>query len=234
MDTFRRVHGAWRDDSYWSLLVAELERRGHQCLAPLLPLGSADATFEDYATVVLECLAGHEPAVLGGSLDGPAEIPLVATRTPVELLVYTCPAMGGLPRRPDEPAYERAGWSPHRSMTRVGADVTEGGPWSWAPRGVSSTLPTVKPLPNAGGPRISTRAYPGHSRWRRRTSPASPALTAASRRPTINGAHANASPLGFGLGPVNVAGANRLRRGGRAVRCGLVSDAVSTQSRSPA
>jgi Alpha/beta hydrolase family len=77
--TFCLVHGAWHDDACWELLVAELERRGHECTTPVLPLEDAGTSFEDYAAVVIECLDGRQAPVLVGHSMSSAVIPLVAT-----------------------------------------------------------------------------------------------------------------------------------------------------------
>jgi len=108
--TFCLVHGAWHDDACWQLLVPELERRGHECVTPVLPLERPDATFEDYAQVVVDQLEGRDTPVLVGHSMSSAVIPLVAITQPVRLLVYLCPAMGGFPAPPDEPPYQRPGY----------------------------------------------------------------------------------------------------------------------------
>lgn len=93
-------------------LVAELEHRGHGCLTPVLPLERLDATFEDYAQVVLDALAGvEEPVVVGHSMSS-AVAALVAEQTPVALLVYLCPAMAGFASPPGEPSFRREGYEP--------------------------------------------------------------------------------------------------------------------------
>lgn len=109
MGTFCLIHGAWHDDACWQLLVA-LERHGHKCLTPVLPLQDPAASFEDYAAVVLDCLHGHGAPVLVGHSMSSAVIPLVAVRTPVKVLVYLCPAMGGFPAPANEPPSQRHGY----------------------------------------------------------------------------------------------------------------------------
>lgn len=89
MTTFCLVHGAWHDDACWAPLVTELEHRGHVCLTPVPPLERHDATFEDYAKVVVDALTGVDaPVVVGHSISS-AVVPLVALRKRVALLVYT-------------------------------------------------------------------------------------------------------------------------------------------------
>ena len=77
MATFCLVHGAWHDDACWALLVAELERRGHTCVTPVLPLEDPAASFGDYAAAVIECAGAsrrhfpmlEHPAVLADILE---------------------------------------------------------------------------------------------------------------------------------------------------------------------
>jgi pimeloyl-ACP methyl ester carboxylesterase len=113
MTTFALVHGAWHDGSCWDLLAPLLERRGHRVLAPDLPISDLDATFEDYAQVVLDALGeGSEPFVVVGHSLGSDTIPLVAVRRPPERLVYLCPRLGGFTDRP--PGEPRAFLEPGR------------------------------------------------------------------------------------------------------------------------
>ena len=141
MTTFCLVHGAWHDDACWAPLVALLEARGHQCITPVLPLEDDDASFEDYAKVVVDCLNGCEsPVVVGHSLSS-AVIPLVALERPVALLVYLCPAMAGFAAPAGEPPYRRAGydsppvdaagrmyWPRERAITQLYARLDRGRP----------------------------------------------------------------------------------------------------------
>jgi pimeloyl-ACP methyl ester carboxylesterase len=101
MTTFALVHGAWHDGSCWELLAPLLEPRGHRVVAPDLPISDREASFEDYAQVVLDALGeDEEPFVLVGHSLGSDTIPLVAVRRAPERLVYLCPRLGGFTRRP--------------------------------------------------------------------------------------------------------------------------------------
>ena len=101
MTTFALVHGAWHDGSCWDLLAPLLRQRGHRVVAPDLPASDPDASFEDYATVVLDALGPDaEPFVLVGHSLGSDTIPLVAVRRAPERLVYLCPRLGGFTNRP--------------------------------------------------------------------------------------------------------------------------------------
>ncbi len=110
METFCLVHGAWHDDACWALLAAELMRRGHECLTPVLPLEDPVASFADYAAVVGDHLGGRENTVLVGHSMASAVIALVAVQMPVKRLVYLCPTMGGFSRPAGEPPSQRTTW----------------------------------------------------------------------------------------------------------------------------
>ncbi|MGZ4325030.1 MAG: alpha/beta fold hydrolase [Solirubrobacteraceae bacterium] len=111
MTTFCLVHGAWHDDACWAPLVGVLKGRGHECVTPVLPLEDADASFQDYAKVVIDAVGECEAPVLVGHSLSSAVIPLVARERSVALLVYLCPAMAGFPSPPGEPPYQRAGYA---------------------------------------------------------------------------------------------------------------------------
>jgi pimeloyl-ACP methyl ester carboxylesterase len=98
MTTFALVHGAWHGAWCWELLTPLLQREGHDVVAMDLPCDDASASFETYADVVCDALAGcdHDVVLVGHSL-GANTIPLVAARRPVRHLVYLCgvvPAIG--------------------------------------------------------------------------------------------------------------------------------------------
>lgn len=91
MGTFALVHGAWHGAWSWERLSPELERSGHRVVATDLPCEDPQATFSDYADVVVASLEGvdDDVVVVGHSLAGHT-IPLVAARRPVRRLVYLC------------------------------------------------------------------------------------------------------------------------------------------------
>lgn len=91
MATFVLVHGAWHDAWCWTLLTPELEDRGHKVIALDLPGDDPDATFDDYAEVVVGGLshATGDVVLVGHSLGG-LTIPLVAARCPLSRLIYLC------------------------------------------------------------------------------------------------------------------------------------------------
>ena len=99
MATFALVHGAWHGAWTWERLQPELEGAGHRVVAVDLPSEDPQATFSDYADVVVASLegVGDDVVVVGHSLAGHT-IPLVAARRPVRRLVFLC-ALIALPGR---------------------------------------------------------------------------------------------------------------------------------------
>ena len=85
--TFALVPGAGGQASYWALLVAELERRGHAGIAVQLPTGDDEAGLSAYADTVVAAIDGRGPVVVVAQSMGGLTAPLVCERTPVQLLV---------------------------------------------------------------------------------------------------------------------------------------------------
>ncbi|HVF77548.1 MAG TPA: alpha/beta hydrolase [Solirubrobacteraceae bacterium] len=90
MTTFALIHGAWGTGWHWGTVPGELQRLGHEVVAPDLPCEDPTATFDDYAGVILAALEdgrGDDVVVVGYSLGGHTAA-LVAARRPVRALVY--------------------------------------------------------------------------------------------------------------------------------------------------
>jgi pimeloyl-ACP methyl ester carboxylesterase len=87
--TFVLVPGAGGQAWYWHRLVPELERRGCAAVPVGLPAGDDDAGLGRYTRVVLDAVGASpaRPLVVVGQSMGGLTAPLVATRTPVDLLV---------------------------------------------------------------------------------------------------------------------------------------------------
>jgi pimeloyl-ACP methyl ester carboxylesterase len=89
--TFVLAHGAWHGAWVWDKLRGELAARGHHSIAMDLPVSDGSATVGDYADVIQESMRdlGEPPILVGHSLAGMA-VPIVASRTPVQTLVFLC------------------------------------------------------------------------------------------------------------------------------------------------
>jgi pimeloyl-ACP methyl ester carboxylesterase len=109
--TFCLIHGAWHDPSCWDPVVRELLARGHDAVAPDLPLHDPDAGFEDRARPALRALDGVVgPVVVVGHSLGSTYAPLVAVAEPGSLLVHLCPRLGGFTSPPGAPDTFRKGF----------------------------------------------------------------------------------------------------------------------------
>jgi len=96
MATFCLIHGAWHEASCWEEVMPLLEARGHEALAPDLPLHDPTAGFDERARPALEALSGAaDPVVVVGHSMGSAYATLVAVARPASLLVHLCPRLGG-------------------------------------------------------------------------------------------------------------------------------------------
>jgi pimeloyl-ACP methyl ester carboxylesterase len=117
VSTFIFVHGAWHGAWCWSRLVPEMEARGHRSVVMDLPVDDGDATFSDYADVVLSSYpADMDDAVLVGHSLGAMVLPLVAAARPASLLIFLCGVLPNVDGRP---------WDASPHMGRPGAYATE-------------------------------------------------------------------------------------------------------------
>jgi pimeloyl-ACP methyl ester carboxylesterase len=93
---FCLLHGKWHDSSCWDPLVAALRERGHEVVAPQIPLGDPTAGYVERVRPALAALRDVDDRVVivGHSLAA-AYAPLVAAALRGSLLVYLCPAPTG-------------------------------------------------------------------------------------------------------------------------------------------
>ncbi len=87
MATFVCLHGAGGRASWWDLVASELVPLGHEVVAVDLPCDQ-DVGYEAYVDAVLQAIGDRREGVVlvAQSLSG-LVAPLVATRTPIDLLV---------------------------------------------------------------------------------------------------------------------------------------------------
>jgi pimeloyl-ACP methyl ester carboxylesterase len=104
MATFVLLHGAWHDRSCWDQLIPELRARGHEGIAPALPLDDPAATFDDRARPAVDALSDIEgPVVVVGHSMSSAYAPLVANESDGALLVHLCPSLSPFQPPPGAP-----------------------------------------------------------------------------------------------------------------------------------
>jgi pimeloyl-ACP methyl ester carboxylesterase len=119
MATFVLLPGAGSDSWYWHLVVPDLEEAGHDVVAVDVPVADEDATFVDWADVVVDAIATRDDLVLVAQSISGFVAPLVAARVPVELIVL----VAAMVPRPGESAGEW--WANTRHAEARGADASD-------------------------------------------------------------------------------------------------------------
>ncbi len=87
MSTYVLIHGAGDAGWYWNLVEAELRARGHDVVAPDLPIEDDAATLADYADAVVDAIGDRTDCIAVAQSAGGYTAPIVCDRVPVELLV---------------------------------------------------------------------------------------------------------------------------------------------------
>jgi len=81
------IPGAGGDGWYWHLVVAELERRGHDAIPVDLPAGDERAGWTEYADAVVEAIGARRGVTLVAQSLAGFTAPIVAERVPVDEIV---------------------------------------------------------------------------------------------------------------------------------------------------
>jgi pimeloyl-ACP methyl ester carboxylesterase len=87
MATYVLIPGAGSDSWYWHLVVPELQRRGHDVVAPDLPVDDDSAGLAEYTDVVIDAIGDRTDLILVAQSLGGFTAPLVCERVPVDLMV---------------------------------------------------------------------------------------------------------------------------------------------------
>jgi pimeloyl-ACP methyl ester carboxylesterase len=162
MVTFAFIHGAGDVGWYWHLVEAELRRRGHDTVAPDLPVEDDTAGLSRYADVVVDAIGDRHDVVVVAQSFGGYVAPIVAQRTKARLIVLVA-AMVPLPGESAEEMFRVTGWQPESgddSSTR--AIFYHDVPPELAEEAMSrgrrqSDTPGSEPWPLADWPDIPTR-----------------------------------------------------------------------------
>src|SRR5436309_556728 len=113
MATFAFIHGAGDVGWYWHLVEADLRARGHDTVAPDLPIDEDTAGLSRYADVVIDAIGGRpEVAVVAQSFGGYVA-PIVADRIDASLIVLVA-GMVPSPGESAEAMFANTGWQPER------------------------------------------------------------------------------------------------------------------------
>jgi pimeloyl-ACP methyl ester carboxylesterase len=99
--TYVLIHGA-SDSFSWHRVIPLLQDRGHEVIAPDLPIGEERANFSDYADAVVQALGHQTNVIVVGQAMGAYTAPLIAQRVPVELIVLVSPMIPAPGETPGE------------------------------------------------------------------------------------------------------------------------------------
>jgi pimeloyl-ACP methyl ester carboxylesterase len=102
MASYALIHGAGDVGWYWHLVEAELRRRGHDVVAPDLPVEDDAAGLSEYADVVVRAVGERQDVVVVAQSFGGYTAPIVCSRIPVTSLVL----VAAMVPAPGESAHE--------------------------------------------------------------------------------------------------------------------------------
>lgn len=91
MATFVLIHGAGDVGWYWHLVEAELDKQGHDSVAPDLPCDDDTAGLPEYADTVADAVGDRTNLIVVAQSFGGFTAPLVCDRLAVRLLVLVAP-----------------------------------------------------------------------------------------------------------------------------------------------
>jgi pimeloyl-ACP methyl ester carboxylesterase len=91
MATFVLIHGGGGSAWDWHLLVPELASRGHDVVAPDLPIEDRSAGFAEFCETVVNAIGDRSDLVVVGHSYGAFTAPLIAEKVPVRLMVLLIP-----------------------------------------------------------------------------------------------------------------------------------------------
>jgi pimeloyl-ACP methyl ester carboxylesterase len=112
MATFVLIHGGGSSSWDWHRLGPELIGRGHDVVAPELPIDDRAAGFAEFRDAVVDAVGDRTDLVVVGHSYGAFTAPLVADRLPVRLIVLLTPMIP----RPGESPGDWWGNTGHRSV----------------------------------------------------------------------------------------------------------------------
>ncbi len=162
MAMFAFIHGAGDVGWYWHLVRAELDRAGHDNVAPDLPIEDDSAGLSRYADVVVDAIGGARDVVVVGQSFGGYLAPIVAERIGARSIVLVA---GMVPRSGEsaEEMFANTAWQPeplHDSSARsvfyhdVPSDIAD---QAIRHERRQSDTPGREPWPLPGWPEIPTR-----------------------------------------------------------------------------
>jgi pimeloyl-ACP methyl ester carboxylesterase len=109
MATFALIHGGGDVGWSWHLVERELRARGHDTVAPDLPIEDADATLLDHAQVVIDAIGDRREVIVVGHSAGGYVAPIVAERAKADRLILVA-AMIPKPGETAGEMFAATGW----------------------------------------------------------------------------------------------------------------------------
>ena len=109
--TFAFIHGAGDVGWYWHLVAADLRERGHDVVAPDLPVEDDGAGLSEYADAVVDAIGDRGDLVVVAQSFGGYVAPIVCDRVPAKLLVLVA-GMVPAPGESAEEMFANTGWQP--------------------------------------------------------------------------------------------------------------------------
>ncbi|GAB3454008.1 alpha/beta fold hydrolase [Actinophytocola sediminis] len=90
MATYVLLHGA-TDAFYWHRVIPQLRDRGHEVVAPDLPITDEQANFADYLDAAVRAIGNLSDVIVVGHSMGAYTAPLVCQRVQVKLMILLSP-----------------------------------------------------------------------------------------------------------------------------------------------
>lgn len=87
MATYVLIHGAGGDSKLWYRVVPQLQARGHDVVAPDLPVEDDSAGLNEYADVIVDAIGDRREVILVAQSLAGFTAPMVCQRVPVDLMV---------------------------------------------------------------------------------------------------------------------------------------------------
>jgi len=113
MATYVLLHGSGSNSWYWHRVAPELRSRGHDVVAPDLPIGDESAGLVEYADAVRAAIGERRDVVLVAQSLAGFVAPLVCEHVPVGLMVLVT-AMVPKPGESPGEWFANTGWSEAR------------------------------------------------------------------------------------------------------------------------
>jgi hypothetical protein len=113
MANFAFIQGAGDVGWYWHLVEAELRARGHDTVAPELPIEDDTAGLTEYATAVVDAIGDRRDAVVVAQSFGGYIAPIVADRIDARLIVLVA-AMVPSPGESADEMFANTRWEPEQ------------------------------------------------------------------------------------------------------------------------